>query len=66
VAVIHIHALPFRARAVKRNPLFAASLEFAMSEHPVLPDAQTTPPQAVADATKQGQDLCRPLNEVGV
>jgi hypothetical protein len=37
-----------------------------MSEHPVLPDAQTTPPQAVADATKQGQDLCRPLNEVGV
>lgn len=36
-----------------------------MSEHPVLSDAQTTPPQAVADAAKQGPDLHQTLNEVG-
>lgn len=36
-----------------------------MSEHPVLSDAQTIPPQAVAAAAEQGPDLRRPLKEVG-
>lgn len=36
-----------------------------MSEHPVLSDAQTTPPQALADVTERGLDLPHTLKEVG-